>query len=402
MTCRILNGMLMTSDIYIAGAIRTPIGKFGGSLSERSAVDLGEIAARASLESAGVDPTEIAETLIGHGRQAGCGPNPARQIAVRAGVPESTPAVTVNQACASGLRTIMLAAQAARAGEGEVYLVGGTESMSNTPYLLPRARWGYRLGDGELVDGMYRDGFDCPIAEQRMGRTAENLVEEFGITREEQDRYALQSQQRAAAARDRLREELVPIALTDRKGRTTEFACDEHVRGDATLEKLAKLPPVFKDDGSVHAGNSSGITDGAAAAIVLTGAAAERLNVQPMARIVAATNVGVEARRMGIGPVRAVQTLLEKTHLTLDDIDLIELNEAFAAQVLACRRELRFDMDTTNVNGGAIALGHPIGCSGARIAVTLLHEMRRRQARYGIATLCVSGGMGMAVLFERV
>ncbi|MBD3297151.1 MAG: acetyl-CoA C-acyltransferase [candidate division Zixibacteria bacterium] len=392
----------MTNDIYIAGAIRTPIGKFGGSLVEFSAVDLGEIAARAALESAGVAPTEIAETLIGHGRQAGCGPNPARQIAVRAGVPESTPAMTVNQACASGLRTIALAVQAAQMGEGEVFLVGGTESMSNTPYLLPRARWGYRLGHGELVDGMYRDGFDCPIAEQRMGRTAENLVEELGITREEQDRYALQSQQRAAGARDRLREELVPIALTDRKGRTTEFASDEHVRGDATLEKLARLPPVFKEGGSVHAGNSSGITDGAAAAIVLTGAAAERLTVQPMARIVAAANVGVEARRMGLGPVRAVQTLLEKTNLTLDDIDLIELNEAFAAQVLACRRELRFDMDKTNLNGGAIALGHPIGCSGTRIAVTLLHEMRRRRARYGIATLCVSGGMGMAVLFERV
>ncbi len=402
--CCAFDEMPMTNDIYIAGAIRTPIGTFGGSLAELSAVELGGIAARAALELTGISPTEIAETLIGHGRQAGCGPNPARQIAVRAGVPESTPAMTVNQACASGLRTIALATQSARAaeGEGDVYLVGGTESMSNTPYLLPRARWGYRLGHGELVDGMYRDGFDCPIAEQRMGRTAENLVEEFGITRDEQDRYALQSQQRAAAARNRLREELVPIPLTDRKGRTAEFAHDEHVRDNASLETLAKLPPVFKDNGSVHAGNSSGITDAAAAAIVLTGAAAERLNVQPMARIVAATNVGVEARRMGIGPVQAVRMLLEKTKLTLDDIDLIELNEAFAAQVLACQRELRFDLEKTNVNGGAIALGHPIGCSGTRIAVTLVHEMRRRKARYGIATLCVSGGMGMAVLFERV
>jgi acetyl-CoA C-acetyltransferase len=392
----------MTDEIYIAGANRTPIGKFGGALAKLSAVELGAIAARAALEQAGVDPSEIAETFIGHGRQAGCGPNPARQIAVRAGIPESVPAMTVNQACASGLRAIALAAQSAQVGDGDVFLAGGTESMSNTPYMLPRARWGYRLGHGELLDGMYRDGFDCPIAGQLMGQTAENLVEEYKISREEQDRYALLSQERASSARERLREEMVPIALTDRKGTATEFAFDEHVRSDVSLDGLARLPPVFKENGTVHAGNSSGITDGAAAAIVLTGDAAKRLNVEPMARIVANTNVGVEARRMGIGPVHAVRALLEKTKLTLADIDLLELNEAFAAQVIACERELQFDREKTNVNGGAIALGHPIGCSGARIVVTLLHEMRRRRSHYGVATLCVSGGMGMAMLFERV
>lgn len=397
-----MGAVMLARDIFIAGAVRTPIGKFGGSLAHLSAVELGGMAARAALERTGIQPQEIGDTFIGHGRQAGCGPNPARQIAVRAGVPESVPAMTVNQACASGLRAIALAAQAAGVGEGEVFLAGGTESMSNTPYLLPRARWGYRLGNDELVDAMYRDGFDCPIANQRMGATAENLVDEYGISREEQDRYALQSQQRAASARDRLREEMTPVTLTDRTGQTVAFATDEHVRPNVTLDGLTKLPPVFKDGGTVHAGNSSGITDGAAAAVVLTPSAAQRLNVEPMARIVAHANVGVDARRMGIGPVKAVRSLLETAGLTLDDIDLLELNEAFAAQVLACHRELGFDMDKTNVNGGAIALGHPIGCSGARIVVTLLHEMRRRSARYGIATLCVSGGMGMAMLFERL
>jgi len=390
------------TDVYIAGAIRTPIGKFGGSLAHLSAVDLGVIAAKASLANAGVVPDAIVETFFGHGRQAGCGPNPARQIAVRAGIPQSSPAMTVNQACASGMRAIALAHQSIQSGSGDVYLAGGTESMSNTPYMLPRARWGYRLGDGELVDGMYRDGFQCPIAEQLMGRTAENLVEEYGISRAEQDRYALESQRRAGASRDVLALEMTPITLTDRKGQSSAFRLDEHVRANATLESMAKLPPVFKENGSVHAGNSSGITDGAAACIVMSEAALKRHDVTPMARIVAYSNVGVEARRMGIGPVAAVQKLLADTKMTLNDIDLMELNEAFAAQVIACQRELRFDMETTNVNGGAIALGHPIGCSGTRIVVSLLHEMQRRKSRYGIATLCVSGGMGMAMLFERI
>ena len=390
------------SDVYIAGAIRTPIGKFGGSLSHLSAVDLGVIAAEAAMANAGIAAENVAETLFGHGRQAGCGPNPARQIAVRAGVPQSSPAMTVNQACASGMRAITLAHQSIQSGIGDVYLAGGTESMSNTPYLLPRARWGYRLGNGELVDAMYRDGFQCPVAEQLMGRTAENLVEEYGISRAEQDRYALESQRRAYAARDALAQEMIPITLRDRKGNTSEFRIDEHVRSDASPDGMAKLKPVFKENGTVHAGNASGITDGAAACVVFSAEAAKRYGVTPMARIVAHANVGVDARRMGMGPVAAVQKLLADTKMTLSDIDLIEINEAFAAQVLACQRELNFDMGNTNVNGGAIALGHPIGCSGARIVVTLLHEMQRRNSHYGIATLCVSGGMGMAMLLERV
>lgn len=386
----------------IAGAVRTPIGKFGGSLLPLTAVDLGTLAAREALNRAGVDPASIGESFFGHARQAGCGPNPARQIAVRAGVPMSQPAMTVNQACASGMRAVSLAAQSIVTGDREIVLAGGTESMSNTPYLLPQARWGQRLGHGELVDGMYRDGFHCPIADQVMGRTAETLAEQYGIGREEQDTYAAESQRRAANARDRLREERFPVPIPGRSGDSATFDADEHVRGDTTQEKLARLKPVFKADGTVHAGNSSGITDGAAAMVVLSSDAASRLGIRPMARIVGWSNVGVDARIMGIGPVPAVRELLAKTGVTLDQIDLIELNEAFAAQVLACQRELGFDMARTNINGGAIALGHPIGASGARIIVTLLHEMQRRSVRYGLATLCVSGGMGMAMLFERV
>jgi len=389
-------------DVYIAGQVRTPIGKFGGMLSHLSAVELGTIAARAALDRSGVPPATVNETFIGHGRQAGCGPNPARQIAVGAGVPQESPATTVNQACASGLRAIALAVDQVRLGRGDVYLVGGTESMSNTPYFLPRARWGYRLGHGELVDGMYRDGFQCPIADQLMGRTAETLAEQYQITRQSQDEYAAESQHRGANARERLKEEIVPIRVNNRKGGEVALDYDEHVRPDTTVAALSKLEPVFKDDGTVHAGNSSGITDGAAAAIVLSEDAARRLNVTPMARIVDYSVVGVEARIMGIGPVPAVQQLEKMTGIGLGKIDLIELNEAFAAQVLACHQELRFDLATTNVNGGAIALGHPIGCTGTRITATLLHEMKRRKSQYGLATLCVSGGMGMAMLFEQV
>ncbi len=389
-------------DIYIAGAVRTPIGKFGGSLSRITAVELGTTASIAALKRAGVPSTEVNETFFGHARQGGCGPNPARQVAFRAGLPFESPAMTVNQACASGMRTIAFAMRGIEAGEGDVYLSGGMESMSNTPYMLPRARWGYRLGNAEVVDGMYKDGFQCPIADQLMGRTAETLAEKYDINRDEQDRYAVMTQQRAGAAVEKLKEEITPVKIKDRKKELVDFVTDEHMRPDATLEGMAKLPPVFKENGTVHAGNSSGITDGAAAAIVLSGEAAKRLNVEPMARVVAYTNVGVDARIMGIGPVPAVRQLVEKTGIGLDQIDLIELNEAFAAQILACHRELKFDWEKCNVNGGAIALGHPIGCTGMRIVVTLLHEMKRRNSKYGLATLCVSGGLGMAMLFERV
>lgn len=387
-------------EIYIAGAVRTPIGKFGGSLESIPAVELGTTAAIAALKRAGIESVEVDETFFGQARQGGCGPNPARQVAFRAGLPFESPSMTINQACASSMRAIALAFRGIEAEEGEVYLTGGMESMSNTPYMLPRARWGYRLGNAEVVDGMYKDGFQCPIAGQLMGRTAETLAEQYNISRDEQDRYAVMSQQRAGAAVERFKDEITPVKIKVKR-QMVDFLTDEHMRPDATLEGMAKLPPVFKENGTVHAGNSSGITDGAAAAIVLTGEAAKRLNVEPMARVVAYTNVGVDARIMGIGPVPAVRQLVEKTRIGLDKIDVIELNEAFAAQIIACHRELDFDWEKTNVNGGAIAIGHPIGCTGMRIVVTLLHEMKRRNAKYGLATLCVSGGLGMAMLFER-
>lgn len=389
------------AEIFIAGGVRTPIGKFGGSLADVTAVELGAVAAGEALTRAGLPPSVIEEVFFGHARQAGCGPNPARQVAAKAGVPFASPAMTVNQACASGLRAIALAFRAISVGEREVCLAGGTESMSNTPYMLPRARWGYRLGHGELVDGMYKDGFFCPIAGQLMGCTAETVAEQYGIGRAEQDQYAVESQRRATAAAAKLAGEITPVTIKDRKGQPVDFVTDEHVRADATQAGMAKLSPVFKEDGTVHAGNSSGITDGAAALVVLSADAAKRLGVTPMARIVDYTVVGVDPRIMGIGPVPAVRKLIEKTGIGLEQIDLIELNEAFAAQVIACQRDLHLDLDKTNVNGGAIALGHPIGCTGARIVVTLAHEMARRTARYGLATLCVSGGMGMAMLFER-
>ena len=388
--------------VYVLSAVRTPIGKFGGAFAAMSAAELGGAAARAAVERSGLPAGAVNETIFGHARQAGGGPNTARQVSRRAGMPDTVPAFTVNKACASSLKAISLGALTIAAGENDVVLAGGTECMSATPYLLPRLRFGLRMGNAEVVDGMYRDGFLCPLCGQLMGETAETLAREYGIGRPEQDAYAAESQRRAAeAARaGRFADELVPVKVAGRKG-DVEVAEDEHPRPDTTAETLARLPPVFDTKGSVHAGNSSGITDGAAALVLGTEEAARRAGVEPLARVAAWTSAGVDPARMGIGPVPAVRALLEKTGLSLDAIDLIELNEAFAAQVLACARDLPFDPSRVNVNGGAIALGHPIGATGARIATTLLHEMRRRGARRGIATLCVSGGMGMAVLFER-
>ena len=390
-------------DVVVAGAVRTPIGRFGGGLLALSAADLGTAAAIEALRRAGLSPDTVDETLFGHGRQAGGGTNTARQVSIRAGVPSSVPAMTINKACASSMKTIALAHDMIRLGRDRVALVGGTESMSNTPYLLVDARFGYRLGHSEVVDGMYRDGFHCPVADVLMGRTAENLAEKYDISRDEQDSYAERTQRRCGAATEKglWKDETFPVEVPGRKGPTVVDA-DEHPRPESTAAAMKKLPAVFKKDGTVHAGNSSGITDGAAALLVLDAARAEELGVEPLARIVDWTTAGVPPEIMGIGPVPAVRQLLERQRLRLDDIDLVELNEAFAAQVIACDRELSFDMDRVNVNGGAIALGHPIGATGARICVTLLHEMRRRRARYGLATLCVSGGMGMAILFERV
>jgi acetyl-CoA C-acetyltransferase len=386
--------------VYILSAVRTPIGKFGGSLASLTAADMGVFVAKAAMERAGIQPEQVEETIFGNARQAGSGPNPARQISIRSGVHQEVPAFTVNKACASGLKSIALAYQAILLGDASCILAGGTESMSRVPYYL-EARWGYRLGNQDLVDGMYRDGFFCPMAKMLMGETAEVLAEHYKISRDEQDEYALTSQTRAARAiaAGRFDDELVPVTLEGKKG-TTTFSRDEHPFADASKEKLGKLTPVFSKDGTVTAGNSSGITDGAAAVVVASEHFVKQNNLKPLARISAVTSAGVDPRTMGIGPVPALRKLGEKHNLRLQDFGLIELNEAFAAQVLACDRELNLNRDRLNVNGGAIAIGHPIGCTGTRITVTLLHEMRKRNTRRGVATLCVSGGMGMALALE--
>lgn len=389
--------------VFVLSAVRTPIGKFGGSLAPLTSVEMGVVAAKAAMERAGLRPEQIEETIFGNARQAGGGPNPARQVSVRSGIPQEVPAFTVNQACASGMKAIALAYQAITVGDASCILAGGSESMSRVPYLLDQARWGYRLGNQELVDGMYRDGFFCPLAQMVMGQTAELLAGEYKISRDEQDQYALASQTRAAraiAAR-RFHDEIVPVAIEWKKT-TTSFARDEHPFPDASVEKLAKLPPVFSNTGTITAGNSSGITDGAAAVVLASEYFVNQNDLKPLARIAAVTSAGVDPRTMGIGPVPALQKLQDKHNLRLHDFGLVELNEAFAAQVLACDRVLNFNRDKLNVNGGAIALGHPIGCTGARITVTLLHEMLKRNTKRGVATLCVSGGMGMALALENV
>ena len=390
-------------DVYILSAARTPIGKFGGSLASLSAADMGVIAAKAALERAGVQPHQIEEAIFGNARQAGGGPNPARQISIRGGIPQEAPAYTVNKACASGMKAIALAYQEIATGNLDCVLAGGTESMSRLPYYLEGARWGCRLGNQQLVDGMYRDGFFCPLAKMLMGETAEILAEQYNISREEQDQFALCSQTRAAhaIASCRFEAEIVPITLEGKKGAQV-FAKDEHPFIGATLEKMAALPPVFSKSGTITAANSSGITDGAAAVVIASEEFVKKNNAKPLARILAVTSAGVDPRVMGIGPVPAIRKMEQKHQLRLHDFDLVELNEAFAAQVLACDRDLHLDREKLNVNGGAVALGHPIGCTGTRITVTLLHEMLKRKAKRGLATLCVSGGMGMALALENV
>src|SRR5207245_6852614 len=384
-------------------AVRTPIGKFGGSLGSMTAADMGVVAAKAAMERAGVQPPQIEETIFGNARQAGGGPNPARQISVRSGIPREVPAYTVNKACASGMKSIALAYQEIATGNLDCVLAGGAESMSRLPYYLDGARWGYRLGNQELVDGMYRDGFFCPLAKMIMGETAEILAEQYKISRDEQDAFALRSQQRTERALNagRFNDEIAPITIESKKGPQV-FTKDEHPFLGATPEKLAKLAPVFSKTGGITAGNSSGITDGAAAVVIAGDQFVKRNNLKPLARISAVTSAGVDPRNMGIGPVPALRKLEAKHNLKLYDVGLIELNEAFAAQVIACDRELNFNRDRLNVNGGSIALGHPIGCTGTRITVTLLHEMLKRNTKRGVATLCVSGGMGMALALEQV
>jgi acetyl-CoA C-acetyltransferase len=399
-------------SVYLTAAARTPIGRFGGSLKDWTAADLGVAVAKESLCRANLQPDKIDDSIWGCARQAGGGPNVARQITFRAGAPDRVPAFTVNQACGSGLRAIILAAEKILLGRANVVLAGGTESMSRVPYFAEGARWGVRMGHVDLVDGMYRDGFNDPLSGMVMGETAEELAKRYEIARDEQDEYALRSQQRAAAAIDagRFNDEIVPLELkTGKRGSSPTvregsniFASDEHVRADTTIESLRKLAPVFSKDGTVTAGNSSGITDGAAAVVVMSAEALKESGAEPLARIVDYEIVGVPPEIMGIGPVPATRAVLDRQKLALNDIDLVELNEAFAAQVIACDRDLQFDQDRLNVNGGAIALGHPIGCTGVRITTTLLYEMKRRKAKRGLATLCISGGMGIALLVERV
>jgi acetyl-CoA C-acetyltransferase len=388
-------------EVVVAGAVRTPIGRFGGALASLTAAQLGAAAAKEALSRCGTAATQVDEVVFGCARQAGNGPNVARQVGRRAGVPQEVPAYTVNMACGSGLKAIDLAYRAIRDGDAEIVLAGGTESMSRVPYFLMNARWGARMGHQTLVDGMYQDGFLCSISDMVMGETAERLAEMYSIGRDEQDAFALRSQQRAGRAwqEGRFEAEIVPLKVPAKEGEV-EVRRDEHPRPETSRESLARLPSVFKEGGGVTAGNSSGITDGAAAMVVLSRERAQSLGVEPSARLLGVAAAGVDPRIMGIGVVPAVRRLLEKLSLRLEDFDVVELNEAFAAQVLACDRELKLDPERLNVNGGAIALGHPIGATGARISTTLLHEMARRKARRGLATLCISGGMGLAAAFE--
>lgn len=396
-------------SVVILGAARTPIGRYGGALKSTHPAELGARAVKAALDRAGLEPGAVEEVFFGHGRQAGSGPNPARQVGRRAGLPDASPAQTINQACASGLSAIALGVQAIQLGQSRVVVSGGMESMSRMPYYLDSddARWGHKMGDFTLVDAMYRDGFLCPLSQLIMGQTAEVLARQYGITREQSDAFALESQRKAEAAiaAGRFVDEITPAPGQDAKGKPLELAVDEHPRAGATIESLRKLPLVFEPvdgvPGIITAGTSSGITDGAAAVVLAHEAEAAARGLTPLARIVGWATAGVDPRIMGIGPVPAVRKLLDRTGLALEDFDLIEINEAFAPQVLAVLRDLPFDPARVNVNGGAIALGHPIGCTGARIVVTLVHEMARRGARRGLATLCVSGGLGMALAIER-
>jgi acetyl-CoA C-acetyltransferase len=391
----------MERAVILEGA-RTPIGRFLGGLAETPAVDLGTIAAREAMVRAGVAPEDVDQTIVGHARQAGNGPNTGRQVSIRAGVPQEVSAFNVNIACGSGMKAVQLGAQQIALGDAEVVLAGGIENMSRVPFLLDRMRTGYRLGDATAYDAMYRDGLLDPLCGLVMGETAENLVDRYDITREEQDAFALESQQKASAGAQARAAELVPIEAAGPGGKgTVTVDADEHVRPDTTLETLAKLEPVFREGGSVTAGNASGITDGGAAMVLMAESRARAEGRRPLARIVGMSWAGVPPEIMGIGPVPATEKLLDRAGLSLADVDLIEINEAFAAQVIACERELKFDRDRLNVLGGGISLGHPIGMSGARILLTLAYQLRARDLTLGLATLCISGGQGLAVLLER-
>ncbi|HEY3120980.1 MAG TPA: acetyl-CoA C-acetyltransferase [Vicinamibacteria bacterium] len=393
----------MNEAVLLSGC-RTPIGTFGGAFKDVPAVELGAVAVREALARARARPDQVDEVILGCILQAGIGMNPARQAGIKAGLPDSVPAHTVNKVCGSGLKAVMLAAQAIKCGDAEVVVAGGTESMSRAPYLLPGARWGERLGHGRVLDHMIHEGLTDAFHDIHMGITAENLVERYGVSRADQDAFAAESQQRAERAirEGRFKDEIVPVPVPQKKGDARAVDTDEHPRPGTTAESLAKLKPAFKPDGTVTAGNASGINDGAAAVVVASAARAASLGVKPLARIVSHASAAVDPKVMGIGPVPAVRKALEKAGMGIDRIDLFELNEAFAAQSLAVQRELSLDPAKVNVSGGAIALGHPIGASGARILVTLLYALAARNARYGLAGLCIGGGQGVAMVVERV
>jgi acetyl-CoA C-acetyltransferase len=391
----------MERAVIVEGA-RTPIGKFLGSFVETPAVELGAAAAGEALRRAGIGPDDVDQTIVGHARQAGNGPNTGRQVSIGAGVPEEIAAYNVNMACGSGMKAVQLGAQQIALGDAEIVLAGGMENMSRVPFLLDRMRTGYRLGNATVHDAMYRDGLLDPLCGLVMGETAENLVDRYDISREEQDEFALESQQKAASGSTDRAAEIVPVEATDPSGRgTVTVTEDEHPRQDSSLEGLAKLRPVFKEQGSVTAGNAAGITDGAAAMVLMSESRARAEGRDPLARVIGMSWAGVPPEIMGIGPVPATKKVLERTGLSLADVDLIEINEAFAAQVIACERELKFDRDRLNLLGGGISLGHPVGMSGARILLTLAYQMRAKGKALGLATLCISGGQGLAVVLER-
>lgn len=390
-------------EIVIVSAVRTPVGSFGGVFKNVSAVDLGVTAVKEAIRQAGISPEEVDEVYMGCILQAGLGQGVARQVSVNAGIPVSVPATTINMLCGSGLRTVSLAAQTIIAGDNEVVVVGGTENMSRAPYVLNNARFGSRMGNDTMVDTMIQDALTDAFNNYHMGITAENVAEKYGITREEQDAFAASSQNKAekAMAEGKFKDEIAPVTIPQRKGEPLVVDTDEYPKKGVTPESLSRLRPAFKKDGTVTAGNASGINDGAAALVVMSREKADALGLTPLATIVSYGNGGVDPSIMGVGPVPATKNALSKTSLTIDDMDLIEANEAFAAQALAVGRELKWNEDKVNVNGGAIALGHPVGASGARILVTLLHEMKRRNSTYGLATLCIGGGMGTSVVVKR-
>jgi acetyl-CoA C-acetyltransferase len=391
-------------EVVIAQAVRTPIGAFGGKLREVTAVELGGLVIEAVLKRAMVRPDKVDEVIMGNVLQAGLGQNPARQAAIRASISQYIPSFTINKVCGSGMKAVIAATQAIKAGDADIIVAGGMENMSEAPFILPNTRWGQRIGHDQVIDAVIQDGLWCSFGQTHMGITAENIADKFAISREEQDAFAVQSQQKAedAITSGRFSDEILPVEVPQKRGDPTLFDTDEFPRFGTTVEKLSKLKPAFREDGTITAGNSSGINDGAAALLIMSAKRAFKMGIEPLARISAYDYQGCEPELMGTGPIYAVRSAINKVKEKLGkEIELVELNEAFAAQAIACLKDLNISPDIVNVNGGAIALGHPIGCSGARILTTLAHEMRRRQVRVGLAGLCIGGGMGIATILER-